>query len=285
MLRRFAPRGRDMTARISTLAIALLFALPLPIPAHAQLKTEVVTVNVRPGVTMRYFRVADAAPPKAAVILLAGGNGALKLSPSGTNGSGLSLNFLIRSRNEFARQGLVVAALDTASDYSGGMNGLIRLSRQHAQDIGKVTEELKKQTGVPVWLVGTSAGTLSAAGTSSQLAQSPSRPHGVILTSTMTVLDAAGHCGKSVYDAPLAQIKSPVLIVSHRDDGCACSPGGSAAGARLLAALSGASAKEHQIYVGGDPPLSGPCDARSPHGYFGIEGRVVKAIADWIASH
>lgn len=274
-----------MPCRISALAILLLFTLLLPVPAHAQLRTEVVTVSVRPGVTMRYLHVADTAPPKAAVILLAGGNGALNLSSSGAIGKNLSLNFLIRSRNEFTRQRLVVAALDTASDNPGGMNGMIRLSRQHAQDIGMVTDELKKRTGMPVWLVGTSAGTLSTANASSRLAQSPSRAHGVILTSSMTVLDAAGHCGKSVYDASLAEIKSPVLIVSHRDDGCTCSPGGAVAGAKLLTALSGAAAKEHKIYSGGSPPMSGPCDARAPHGFFGVEASVVKAIADWIESH
>ena len=194
------------------------------------------------------------------------------------------MNFLIRSRNEFARQGLYVAALDTASDHSGGIDGLIRHSRQHAQDIEKILVDVKKRAGAPVWLIGTSTGTMSAANAAARLAQSPSHPHGVVLTSTITVLDP-GHCGKTVYEASLAAIKSPVLIVSHRDDGCACSPGGSAAGAKLIGALSGTAAKEHKIFTGGDPPLSAPCNARSPHGYFGIEAMVVKSIADWIEMH
>ena len=134
------------------------------------------------------------------------------------------------------------------------MNGAIRLSPQHAQDIGKVMAEVKKRAGAPVWLVGTSAGTLSAASAAARLARSPSRPHGIVLTSTMTTLDAAGHCGKSVYHASLAAIKGPVLIVSHRDDGCRCTPGGSTAGAKLVATLSGLPAKEHMIFTGGSPP-------------------------------
>lgn len=75
-----------------------------------------------------------------------------------------------------------------------------------------------------------------------------------------------------------------MLVVSHENDGCACSPGSPAAGARLLAALSGAPVKEFKIFIGGSLPLSSPCDARSPHGFFGIESSVVEFIADWIKS-
>ena len=273
-----------MTRIISSLAIAGFVILPLSFPAQADLKTEVVTVEVRPGVTMRYLAVTDSAPVKAALILLPGGNGALKITPTGEMSADLGLNFLIRSRNEFALQGLYVAALDAASDQQAGMNGFVRLSRQHAQDIEKILSDVKQRTNARLWLIGTSAGTLSVANAASRLAQSPSRPYGIILTSTQTAIDP-GHCGKTVYDAPLVDIKGPVLIVSHRDDGCACSPGGTAAGAKLLNALSGASAKEHKIFTGGDPPLSSACNARSPHGYFGIEANVVKTIAEWIENN
>jgi hypothetical protein len=38
------------------------------------------------------------------------------------------------------------------------------------------------------------------------------------------------------------------------------------------------------VYVESDQiePRSPPCEAMSPHGYFGIEAEVVKRIADWI---
>jgi pimeloyl-ACP methyl ester carboxylesterase len=261
-----------------------LFALPQAV-AQTLLKTEVVTVDVRPGVTISYLGVTGGGQPKAAVILLAGGNGALNLAPSGAIGSGLAANFLIRTRGQFARQGFYVAALDAASDRQAGMDGATRLSPQYAQDIAKVIAEVKKRTGLPVWLVGTSAGTLSAASAAARIAQAELRPNGIVLTSTMTTLSAADNCGKSVYDTALAAIKVPVLVVSHREDNCACTPGGAAAGAKLLAALAGTSSREHKVVTGGSPPLSGPCDARAPHGFFGIEESVVLAIADWIKSH
>jgi hypothetical protein len=53
----------------------------------------------------------------------------------------------------------------------------------------------------------------------------------------------------------------------------------------FLAALTNASPKEHKVFTGGLAPVSGPCQARAPHGFYGIEERVVKSIADWIKAH
>jgi hypothetical protein len=271
-----------------TIAVAVAAAMPLALPsapAVAQLTSEVVTVRVRPGVTMQYLETRGSKRPRAVVILFAGGSGVLALQPSGKIGTDLALNFLIRSRELFAREGLAVAALDVASDLRrSGMNGDIRLSAQHAQDVAHVIADLRKRIGAPVWLVGTSSGTISAAGVAARLALSEAPPDGVVLTSTQTTL-AAAHCGRTVYFAKLAAIRAPVLAVSHGDDACPCSPGTAKAGAKLMAALSSASAKEHKTFTGGATPLSkGPCLARAPHGFFGIEGKVVRAIAEWIKS-
>jgi hypothetical protein len=264
----------------STIAIVLLFGSSLALSAPA----EVVNVELRPGATTRYLAIAPDGPPRAAVILLAGGNGVLRLSPSGSMGD-LSLNFLISSRERFARQGLFVAALDAASDRQGGMDGAFRLSEQHARDIGRVVANVKSRAGAaPVWLVGNSAGTLSVVNAAWRLASAAQemRPHGMVLTSAQTTL-AAGLCGKTVYDAALREIREPVLIVSHQDDACPC--GGSAAAARLLAALASTLVKEHKILTGGSPPTSDVCEAQAPHGFFGIEDSVVEFIADWIKAH
>jgi hypothetical protein len=184
----------------------------------------------------------------------------------------------------FARQGFYVAALDAPSDRAAGMNGAHRLSLQHAREVGQVIAHLKGRLGVPVWVVGTSSSTLSAVNVAVHLpAGDLPRPDGIVLTSTMTELTS--YCGATVYDASLSRIRVPVLVVSHRADACECSPRSAVAGDKLLAALSAASAKEHKTFTGGLAPLSGPCDARAPHGFFGIEERVVKAIADWIRAH
>jgi hypothetical protein len=43
----------------------------------------------------------------------------------------------------------------------------------------------------------------------------------------------SGGCVPCVYFALLSVIGVPVLAVSHRDDGCPCSPGTAKAGAKL----------------------------------------------------
>src|SRR5262245_51894782 len=102
-----------MTA--AAMAAAMLAALSSNV-AVAQFNAEVVTVRVRPGVTMKYLEIKPSERPKAVVILFAGGNGELALQPSGKIGTDLALNFLISSRELFAQEGLAVAALDVASD-------------------------------------------------------------------------------------------------------------------------------------------------------------------------
>lgn len=39
------------------------------------------------------------------------------------------------------------------------------------------------------------------------------------------------------------------------------------------------------FFEGGLPPRSDPCRPFAPHGFYGIEGRVVAAITGWMARH
>jgi hypothetical protein len=272
---------------IRALAMATAALAPLaPELAIAQARTEVVTVAVRPGVTMKYLEIKGDARPSATVILMAGGKGVLDLRPSGEIGTDLNLNFLMRARDLFVREGFVVSAVDVASDQlRGGLNGDIRLSAPHGQDLMRVIGEARTRNPGPVWLIGTSASVISVAAVAARFPKSKAGPDGAVLTSSLTVL-AKGLCGRSIYFAPLAAIRVPVLSIGHQDDACPCSPGGAEAGQKLMTALKGAAAKEHKVITGGDPPLSkSPCHARTPHGFFGKEEDVVKAIAAWIAKH
>jgi hypothetical protein len=233
---------------------------------------------------MKYLEIAANERPRAAVVLMAGGKGVLGLGPSGEIRTDLNLNFLMRTRDQFAHAGMVVAAVDVASDQMGGLNGDIRLSARHAQDIVKVIADIRKRHNVPVWLVGTSASTISAVSVAARFPDSKSGgPDGIVLTSSLTVL-AEGLCGRSIYFAALANIRVPALSIGHEKDACPCSPGRAEVGRKLMAALKQSPRKEHKVWTGGDPPLSKePCWARTPHGFFGVEGDVVRAIASWIA--
>ena len=261
---------------------AAMLSLAISVPATAELKTEVVTVNVRPGVTMEYLEILPADPPKAAVVLMAGGKGVLGLRASGEISTDLNLNFLMRTREQFVREGMAVAALDVASDQMAGLNGDIRLSAGHARDIIKVMADVRKRHNVPLWLVSTSASTISAASVAARFPTKSGGPDGIVLTSSLTVL-AKGLCGRSIYFAPLADIRVPVLSIGHQRDGCPCSPGGAEIGRKMMAALKHSPKKEHKVWTGGDPPISKePCWARTPHGFLGVENDVVKAIAEWV---
>jgi pimeloyl-ACP methyl ester carboxylesterase len=157
-----------------------------------------------------------------------------------------------------------------------------------------IADVRRRARRAPVWLVGTSSGTLSAVGVAAHLPISATaevndkRPNGIVLTSTQTdyVHRPDLTCGKTVFDAALAAINVPALVVSHRDDPCPCSP---ASGAdRVLAALTalGAAKKQARIFAGGGPARTKKlCEAMTPHGFIGIEDGVVAAIADWIKTH
>jgi hypothetical protein len=252
-------------------------------PAVAQSETTVVSVGVRPGVTMQYMEINTNEGPNAVAVLMTGGNGVLGLRPSGEISTDMKVNFLMRARDQFAREGMVVAALDVASDQMGGLNGDMRLSGRHAKDIVKVIADLRKRHNVPVWLVGTSASTISAVSVAARFPHpSSGGPDGIVLTSSLTVL-VKGLCGRSIYFAPLANIRVPVLSIGHEKDACACSPGRAEVGRKMMAALKLSQRKAHKVWVGGDPPISkDPCWARTPHGFLGVERDVVRAIATWI---
>jgi len=265
----------------------LLAALGFAPPAAAELVTELVTVSP-PGVTVRYLALyTSGTKPAAAAILFAGADGRIKLGADGSIGA-LKLNFLVRSRAKFAEQGLFVAVVDAPGRLP--LNGMIRTSPGYAQTIGTVIHDLRKRSGgAPVWLVGTSSGTLSAAGVAGHLplqaaaAANLKRPNGIVLTSTQSTL-VPGFCGKTVFDAALSAINVPVFIVSHRRDECKCSPARGTG--PVLDALTGTRVKVPAYFSGGNPSqLKDKCEAMTAHGFLGIEDAVVKAVADWIKAH
>ena len=89
--------------------------------------------------------------------------------------------------------------------------------------------------------------------------------------------------GESIRHVALRDIQVPVLIVHGRHDACRFSP--YAWAAEATKALVPAPAKEPLTYDGGSPPISESCEARSAHGYPGLEPQVVADIAAWIRAH
>lgn len=187
-------------------------------------------------------------------------------------------NFLVRTRHDFAAHGFAVAVVDAPSDRKEriGMLGGFRNSAEHVTDIDAVTTHLKKTVGVPVWLVGTSRGTESAAYVAIHAKE---KVAGLVLTSSMTEDNSKG---RPVTDLALDRIRVPALVVAHEDDECRVTPPDGAE--RIAKGLVNAPKVAVKMFSGGDPPRSKPCKALSAHGFLGIEQDVVAAIAAFITS-
>ncbi len=269
-----------MVRLIAVFCIALTGLAPAAAnQAGAGTQERLVTLETRAGVTLKFILITPE-KPVAAVILFAGGTGNLDLpGASGWPVSGWDqTNFLVRSRDDFAAHGFAVAVVDAPSDRKEriGMLGGFRNSAKHVTDVDAVTAHLKKTVRVPVWLIGTTRGTESAAYIAIHAKENVA---GLVLTSSMTEDNSDG---RPVTDLPLDRIRVPALIVAHEDDECRVTPPG---GAEWIAeSLVNGSRVEVKMFTGGDSPRSGACGALSAHGFVGIEQDVVAGIAAFIKS-
>jgi len=242
--------------------------------AQAQTAQKVEDIPTRSGVTQRMIVLAPL-EPKAAVVLLAGGHGGLQVFPNGSLKWGAG-NFLVRTRQLFADQGLMVAVVDAPSDRQSPpyLQGF-RQTPEHAADLKAVIAWLRERAKAPVWLIGTSRGTQSAAYAATELS-GPEGPDGIVLSSTI-LTDNKG--SRAVPAMPLDKIRVPVLVVHHEQDGCPlCSFSQVPA---LMAKLSNTPRSGLLSFSGGESK-GDPCEAFAYHGFNGLEADVVRQTAAWI---
>lgn len=252
--------------------------------AHARCGA-VVTLDTHDGTTTRYSLAGPSGGATAALILLPGGGGFLKLQGNGCPRR-LKGNSLVRSRALFHRGGFVTALVDAPDDHHRreGLGGF-RIEVAHAEDIGKVIADVRRRTNLPVWLVGTSRGTISAVNAASRLSGERA-PDGLVLTSPLT----SGRDGAykpwvahSVFNLDLARIRMPVLVVVHASDKCVRTPPG--LGRDIIEKTN--AGREQFATVTGGPGADGErglkaCKGRSPHGFIGQEAEVAAGIVRFI---
>lgn len=241
--------------------------------AHGQ---EIVTLDTRAGATQSYLLVTPKnVPPQAAAVLFPGGNGNIRLRFERDRIRFSSNNFLMRARQIFAGHGVAVAVMDAPSDHQGeGMTNSFRKGEQHVADLRAVIADLKRRfAGAPVFLVGTSMGSVSAAYVSRAL---ESGVAGAVLTASPFIESGrrSRHGDNNLRDFNLTHIPVPLLLAHHRDDGCYVSPYGEAQ----------RRAAKHPLIsvIGGQPPVSDPCEGQSQHGFLGRETETVEAIVNWM---
>ncbi|MGB0630919.1 MAG: alpha/beta hydrolase [Alphaproteobacteria bacterium] len=228
---------------------------------------EIVQLETRPGVTVRVAVLEAMKEPVGTVILFPGGDGQLKLADGDAflNKTG---NFVIRARRRFAHAGFLTVSVDVPSDRDSLHD--FRAATGHGTDIGRIIAWARARSDKPVWLIGFSRGSISAANGAAHLELPPGGPDGIVLMSSVTETSRDGKA--TIHDVDLKRIRVPVIVAHHRDDQCYVTP---LYGARSLARKLNAKVIE---VSGGKDPVSGPCNAKSQHGFFGVEKTIVREV-------
>ena len=237
---------------------------------------EIVTLPTRPNVTQSYFLTSAPKELQAIAILFPGSGGSIQLRHEAGQPKFAGGNFLVRSRSEFVKRGVIAAILDAPSDQQSGwgMSDEFRLGGEHFTDVAAVVADLNKRfPALGVFLVGTSRGSVSAAALGARFGE---RIAGVVLTASMFRQTGRNSkepgIGLSRFD--FSTIKAPLLIAHHVGDRCSSTPYSDAA--RL--------ADKYPLIsvLGGTPPQSGPCEPFSQHGFFGKEPETIEQIVNWM---
>jgi hypothetical protein len=208
----------------------------------------------------------------ATVVLFSGGGGGYgKIGEDGWPTWG---NFLIRTGKHWASHPFNVVMVGRPTDGIDLSLGNVRTGEQHATDNKAIFKAIKLRSQLPIWLVGTSMGTISAAAAAIQ--DSENLVAGVVLTSSILAYKLPG----AVPTQALEKIRVPTLVFHHVNDACwACRPhelGNIAKG------LANAPIKKTILVSGGADPSGNECEPRHHHGFVGMQTEAVDRIAAWI---
>jgi hypothetical protein len=213
--------------------------------------------------------------PVGAVILLAGGDGALELGPKGAIGR-YRTDPLVRMRHLYAEAGFHTLVPDL-----GTLPPEYRVSNPHARRLGELVQFFRP-LGLPVTLVGVSRSALSVTNAALRLTGAQAPDAVVILSGVLMRVD--GQQASVQRDLPgFRRVSTRILLVAHRYDRCAYSLASDTVAFSEL--LTSASRKDVMQFEGGEEGDGNPCWPLSHHGFYGIEGQVVEGIASWLKRH
>jgi hypothetical protein len=187
--------------------------------------------------------------PRASVILMPGGNGAIRAGDQGDI-HGLNGNQLVRTRNAYAARGLAVLVVDADTNLGSAVEYMAAIKR-------------------PVTVIGTSRGTLRAA----QGIARGARPDALVLTSGFLSRES----GSS--ENVMAILGSPsalphTLVIHHSADSCrATLPAG------VEPFIKWSAGRARVSWISGGKEEGDPCEAGGHHGFAGLDGQVVGLAA------
>ena len=225
---------------------------------------QVVDVSSSQGNETRTL-VATVKEPRATVLLFIGGDGLLRLTPSGQTAHG---HTFVRSFSMWERHGMQAVLVDSPTDLGNAMRGHQRGSKEHLDRVAQVVSHFQSKR--PLWIFGHSMGTSTVAAFLGS-----NRPEIDLLQGYIV---AGTHRGESVP----AQIKLPALAIHHRLEGCPSTP--IEASEAIIRSRSADTPKAMVLLDGGTEP-GHRCQSRSYHGFHGIEETLINTAAEFILKH
>jgi acetyl esterase/lipase len=255
--------------RILRTITLLASVLILPSASATAEAGELVKVPTRQDIrTTLYWHATEGAT--ATLFIFSGGGGGFGKVEDGWPTSG---NFLVRTAKLWANEGFNLAIFGRPSD-SEELGYEDRISDTHMQDVKAAIEWVNKKSAAPIWIIGTSRGTISTAATLIKLPDS--QIVGGVVTASVVAYKKAGALPKQALD----EIKVPVLVYHHKDDACElCKPHEVPS---IISDLKNAPIKKLMMVSGGANPKGGVCEAQHWHGFIGMESQAVSDISAWI---
>jgi hypothetical protein len=189
------------------------------------------------------------ASPRASVILMPGGSGAISPGEHGEI-NGLRGNQLVRTRNAYAARGLAVLVVDAGVNLSSAVQYMAAIKR-------------------PVTVIATSRGTIRAA----EGIAGGARPDALVLTSGLLSAESgSGSNVMSIVGSPSALPRT--LVIHHRNDGCRLT-----APAGVEPFVKSSAGRARAAWLSGGRNDGDPCEAQAYHGFNGLDGQVVGLAA------
>ena len=261
-----------MVVRVLIVAISLACCGLLQAMETGAGKVQRVATRAGVSVPIHAYWREDAL---ATVVLFSGASGGY--GSIGGDGWPTGSNFLISTGKRWASHPFNVVMVGRPSDGIDLGHGDVRAGELHASDNVAVFKALKQISPLPIWLVGTSMGTISvAAATIHDGKNDEGLVAGVVMTSSITADRIPG----AVPQQDLERIRVPTLIVHHEDDACGvCRP---QEAKHIAAALRSTPIKKTLLVSGGSGATGNPCKPMHHHGFIGIQNEVVDRIAAWI---
>jgi hypothetical protein len=218
--------------------------------------------------------------PIASVILLVGGHGQMDIAANGNIKWGRG-NQLIRTREQYLKQGFAVLVPDIAPDWKGPeskpVNGY-RWHARHGADIGALVAYMRT-IAEPVVLVGTSRAAVST-GTMLAATEGKNRPDYVVLTAAMLMPSGNQPSFLRGIQNNKQKAQVPMFLIGHKKDQCEYTLPESIDAFRKWRGDE----KLDVLMLDGPQGTGHQCEAQAAHGFIGIDDQVVKAVSEWIKS-